>query len=542
MDHLPQVEIIILLLIVVLALTTIACRAAIPYPILLVIGGLVLGAVPGLPVVHLDPGIIFLVFLPPILWSAAYFTSWREFRADIRPIALLAVGLVLATTAAVAGVAHAAFPGLDWSVAIVLGAVVSPPDAVSATAVGKQLRLPRRGITILEGESLVNDATALVLYRAALGAAVSGTFDLANTLVDFFLAAILGVAVGFLVGRITRWVLRLTVDSFSEIAITLLAPYIAWVLAEKAHASAVLACVTGGLYLRRHFSALVTPATRVQARAVWDLLVFILNGIIFILIGLQLGALREAIPVSELWPLTVKGLLIVATVILVRMVWVPVAAWLPRRLSASLRRRDPIPPWSNLFIIGWTGMRGIVSLAAALALPVATADGTPFPLRTEILLITFMVILITLVAQGVTLPFLVRALNIGEDRSLEGEEREARERAVTAALARLDEVLEEDWANPDHVQQLRAHYGDRQERYRSLGEQDLVCSQQVADAFKRLRHETLTAERLALIDLRNDGVISDEVLHLLEHELDIEALRMGVGELRLASSRHTLRR
>ena len=227
MNNLHQLETIILLLTAVLALTTVARKLAIPYPILLVVGGLVLGYVPGLPTVRLDPDLVFLVFLPPLLWAAAYFTSWRDFRANARPITLLAVGLVLATTAAVASVAHAALPGLGWPGAIVLGAIVSPPDAVSATAIMKQLHLPRRGIIILEGESLVNDATALVLYRAALAAAISGTFELSDTLLDFVLAATVGIAIGFAVGIMTRWVLRLTGDSFSEIAITLLAPYLA---------------------------------------------------------------------------------------------------------------------------------------------------------------------------------------------------------------------------------------------------------------------------------------------------------------------------
>lgn len=537
MNNLYQLEIIILLLTVVLALTTVARKFAIPYPILLVIGGLVLSFIPGLPTIRLDPDLIFLVFLPPLLWAAAYFTSWRDFRANARPIILLAVGLVLATTAAVAYVAHAVLPGLGWAEAIVLGAIVSPPDAVSATAIVKQLHLPRRGISILEGESLVNDATALVLYRAALVTAVSGTFELSITLMDFFLAATMGIAVGFVVGILSRWALRLTGDSFSEIAITLLAPYIAWVLAEQAHASSVLACVTGGLYIRQHFSAIVAPITRIQARAVWDLLVFLLNGIIFILIGLQLDTLREAIPSSELGLLTVKGLLVSATAIVVRLVWVPVAAWLPRLLSSSLRARDPMPTWSNLFIIGWTGMRGIVSLAAALALPLTTAAGTALPFRAEIILIAFMVILVTLVLQGLSLPLLIRTLDLDEDGDIEHEERQARERAAMAALALLDNVVDEDWPVPDHIEQLRVHYGRRLQRYVDIEASNTKSTKVTTEAFRRLRHETLTAERLAVIDLRNEGVISDDILHRLEHELDVEALRIGIGELKVSSGR-----
>lgn len=534
MDSLHQLETIILLLIAVLALAAFARKLVIPYPILLVIGGLVLGLIPGVPTLRLDPDVVFLVFLPPILWSAAYFTSWRDFRSNLRPITLLAVGLVLATTAAVAVVAHIWLPGLGWAGAIALGAIVSPPDAVSATAIAKRLGLPRRAVTILEGESLVNDATALILYRAAVMAAISGTFILSDTVVDFFIAAGVGVVVGLLVGVVARWALRLMKDSFSEIAITLLSPYIAWVLAEQAHASGVLACVAGGLYLRQHFSAAVAPTTRIQARAVWDFLVFVLNGVIFILIGLQLGALREALPSGMFVPLMLTGALVSLTAIVVRLIWVPLAAWIPRLLSPSLRARDPMPALPSLFIIGWTGMRGIVSLAAALALPLTTAAGVPFPFRAEIILITFAVILATLVLQGLSLGPLIRALNLKEDGSLEREEMQAREHAATAALVRLDEVANEGWPVPEHLDQMRVHYGDRVQRYTKDGTAP-ECTAEALEVFQRLRHETLTAERLAVIRLRNDGVISDDVLHRLEHELDVEALQLGIGERRVSS-------
>jgi CPA1 family monovalent cation:H+ antiporter len=532
MDSLLHVHTVILLLIAVLALTTIARKLVIPYPILLVIGGLVLGLVPGLPAVHLDPDLVFLVFLPPILWAAAYFTSWRDFRANLRPISLLAVGLVLVTTTAVALVAHAALPGLGWAGAMALGAIVSPPDAVSATAIARRLSAPRRVVTILEGESLVNDATALVLYRAAIAAAVTGTFAMGPTLLEFVVAATVGIGVGLAVGLVIRWALGATRDSFSEIAITLLGPYIAWVLAEQAHGSAVLACVAGGLYLRRHFSTVVAPATRIQARAVWDLLVFVLNGVIFILIGLQLGTLRGEVPPGELGRLILIGAAVSATVIAVRLAWVPVAAWVPRRLSPSLRARDPMPPWSALFLVGWTGMRGIVSLAAALALPMTTMAGTPFPYRAEIILVTFGVILVTLVLQGLSLSPLIRALRIREDSGDEREERVARERAASAALARLDALALEAWPLPEQIERMRVHYGRRLREADGGSSIARECTPEAAEAYRRLRHETLTAERLAAIGLRNEGTISDEVLHRLEHELDVEALRSGIGERR----------
>jgi len=532
MESLHQVEIVIMLLAVVLILTTIARKILIPYPILLVIGGLVLGVVPGLPTVTLNPDLVFLVFLPPILWAAAYFTSLREFRANLRPISLLAVGLVLATTAAVAVVAHTLLPGIGWAEAIALGAIVSPPDAVSATAIGKRLRIPRRLVTILEGESLVNDATALVLYRSAVGAAVSGTFLLGETLLEFVYAAVVGVAIGIAVAMLTRWALCATEDSFTQVSITLLGPYVAWVLGELAHASAVLACVAGGLYLRQQFSGAVAPATRLQARAVWDLLIFVLNGFIFILIGLQLGALREAVPSGRFGSLLIAGAMVSVTAIVVRLGWVPLAAVLPRLASPSLRARDPMPPWSHVFLVAWTGMRGIVTLAAALALPVTTATGAPFPFRAEIILLSFSVILATLVLQGLSLTPLIRAMRLEEDRGNEQEERQAREHAATAALTRLDELADHDWLVPEQLERLRLQYGRRLESYAKSGAVDSEYSLEAADAFRRLRHETLTAERLALIGLRNNGTISDELLHRLEHELDVEALRLGIAERR----------
>ena len=532
MKSLHQLEVIIMLLAVVLALTTIAQKIRIPYPIFLVLGGLALGLVPGLPAVTLNPDLVFLVFLPPILWAAAYFTSLREFRRNLRPISLLAVGLVLATSAGVAFVAHALLPGIGWAEAIALGAIVSPPDAVSATAIGKRLRIPRRIVTILEGESLVNDATALVLYRAAVGAAMSGSFALGQTLFEFVFAALAGVFIGIGVAWLTRWALCATDDGFTQIGVTLLAPYIAWVCGESVHASAVLACVAGGLYLRQSFSGAVSPATRLQARAVWDLLIFILNGVIFILIGLQLGALRDSVAPGQFGPVLIAGAWVSATAILVRFLWVPLAALIPRWLSPTLRARDPMPPWSALFLISWTGMRGIVTLAAALALPVTTSSGVPFPFRSEIILISFTVILATLVLQGLSLPPVIRLIHLKEDDGLEQEETLAREHAATAALNRLDQVITENWVSLEQVERVRLRYIQRLERLTraSLAEEQLSTS--TAETVQRLQHEAMTAERMALIGLRDNGTISDEVLHRLEQELDVAALHLGVGERR----------
>jgi monovalent cation/hydrogen antiporter len=538
-ESLYRLEAVVLLLGAVLLLMAVARRLLVPYPIFLVLGGLILGFVPGVPAVRLDPELVFLIFLPPILWSAAYFTSFRDFQANLRPITLLAVGLVVATTAAVAAVAHAIVPGLPWPAAFALGAIVSPPDAVAATAVARRLRIPRRVITILEGESLVNDAAALVLYRAAVAATVTGAFVARETLVQFVLAAAGGVAIGLAIGLLTREALHHAEDSLVETAITLLAPYAAWIAAERMHASAVLACVAGGLYVRRGFSAAVPPTTRIQSRAVWELLVFVLNGVIFVLIGLQLRAIRDEGLIENPARLVVYGAVISAVAIAIRLLWVPLAAVIPRLVSPALRRRDPLPPWPSIFLLAWTGMRGIVSLAAALALPLTTAAGTPFPARDEIVVLTFAVILATLVLQGLTLGPLIRWLRLADDATLELEEARARQEAARAALARLDDLAQGPAASREDIGQMQTLYTQRVQRASSIDPGAGAEAARAQAARRRLRHETLSAERRALIALRDQGVISDDVLHRLEQELDIEAIRIGLGEERLPGHSHS---
>jgi monovalent cation/hydrogen antiporter len=538
-ESLYRLEAVVLLLGAVLLLMAVARRLLVPYPIFLVLGGLILGFVPGVPAVRLDPELVFLIFLPPILWSAAYFTSFRDFQANLRPITLLAVGLVVATTAAVAAVAHAIVPGLPWPAAFALGAIVSPPDAVAATAIARRLRIPHRVVTILEGESLVNDAAALVLYRAAVAATVTGAFVARETLGQFVLAAAGGVAIGLAIGLLTREALHHSEDSLVETAITLLAPYAAWIAAERMHASAVLACVAGGLYVRRGFSAAVPPTTRIQSRAVWELLVFVLNGVIFVLIGLQLRAIRDEGLIENPARLVVYGAVISAVAIAIRLLWVPLAAVIPRLVSPALRRRDPLPPWPSIFLLAWTGMRGIVSLAAALALPLTTAAGTPFPARDEIVVLTFAVILATLVLQGLTLGPLIRWLRLGDDGTLELEEVHARQEAARAALARLDDLAQGPAASREDIRQMQTLYTQRVQRASSIDPGAGAEAARAQAARRRLRHETLSAERRALIALRDQGVISDDVLHRLEQELDIEAIRIGLGEERLPGHSHS---
>ena len=523
-----QIELVFGLLVVVTALAVIAEKINVAYPILLVIGGLVFGFVPGLPNVELHPDVVFLIFLPPLLTSAAWYTSWRDFRVNLRPILSLAIGLVLATTIAVAVVAHAAIAGMTWQVAFVLGAIVSPPDAVAAAAITKRLSVPKRIVTIVEGESLVNDATGLVAYRFAVAAVVTGTFSIWNAGWGFVLMAVGGVLVGLAVGWLTLWLHRQINNPLAEITGTLLMSYISYLLAEHLHVSGVLAAVAVGLYHRRYSSEVFAPSTRRQMIAVWDLFVFLLNGLVFILIGLQLPQILAAIAERPALTLAGYGILISTVVIGVRMLWVFPAAYLPRLLNRHLRKRDPLPPWQQIVIIGWTGMRGVVSLAAALALPLITETGTPFPERDLILFLTFFVILVTLVLQGLTLPLLIRRLRVVDDGNTEREEMEARLRAAEAAINRLEELITEDDAlkNSAMVHWLRTEYEARIQQYSALDNAiDRGNYEQLA-TLKILQRETVAAERKVVIKLRNQGVINDEVLHRLEHELDLEAIRL----------------
>src|SRR5580692_5897594 len=368
------VEIFVSLLIAVAVIALLARKLHIPYPILFLIGGLLIGLLiglfPELPKVRLNPELVFLFFLPPLLFPAALFTSWRDFRANLRPISLLAIGLVLFTTVAVAFLAYY-FMDLPLATGFVLGAIISPPDAIAATAIADRLNVPRRIVTILEGESLVNDATALVAYRFAVVAVLSGSFSLAHASGQFFVVAIGGILVGLAVGWLAQQFHKRVDDAPIEITVSLLTPFAAYLLAERLKVSGVLAVVTAGLYLGRRMPELLTFKTRLQGGPVWEMVEFLLNGFVFILIGLQLPEVLHAlsgheIPIHQLvW----YALLISLAVILIRILWVFPATYLPRLLSKKIHERDPYPSWRHVTIISWTGMRGVVSLAAALALP-----------------------------------------------------------------------------------------------------------------------------------------------------------------------------
>ncbi len=520
------VEVVLALLLLVALLTVTARRIGIPYPILMTLGGLALGLLPGLPRVELAPEIVFLLFLPPILFAAAFFTSPRELVANARPIGALAFGLVLATTVIVAVAVHTLAPGVPWAVAFALGAIVSPPDAIAATAIAQRLGLPRRLVIILEGESLVNDATALVAYRLAVIAAVSGAFSLGDAALSFIFVSAGGVAIGLLAGWAVVFVLGRLEDPPVEVLLSLLAPFGAWLPAEALGVSGVLSVVTAGIVVGRRAPRILGSDTRVLGSGVWQMVVFTLNGLVFILIGLQLPNILDSLGASHTFgELASWAVVVSATVIGVRLAWVFPATYLPRWLSPALRAREPAPSARSTLIVGWAGMRGVVSLAAALALPLTVAGGAPFPERDLVIFLTFSVILATLVGQGLTLPWLIRRLGIGDDGSAAHEELHAREAAAAAALARLDELVEEWPGHAELIDHLRERHEHATEHFEHDHETGEVPLDEEAVAHAAIRRAVIDAQRLAVIDLRDRGVISEEALRRVERGLDLEELR-----------------
>ncbi len=518
------------LFISVAGLNVIARWLDVPYPIVLVLGGVLLGAAPGIPEIELDPDLVLLIFLPPLLYSAAFFADLQALRADARAISTLAIGLVLATTVVVAVIGHELID-LPWPVAFALGAIVSPTDPIAASAIMRRVGAPRRIVNVIEGESLVNDATALVVYRVAVSAAVGASVSLAEASLDLVTAAAGGVAIGIAVGYVIAAIRRRLDDPTTEITISLFTGYAAFVGADAIGASGVLAAVTTGLYLGWRAPQLITPETRLQTYAVWEVLTFLINATLFILIGLQLPVILDglrSLPAGEVAGYTAA---VCATVIGVRFVWMFTTPYviraLDRRPAQVARRGD----WRSRVVGSWSGMRGAVSLAAALALPLETDAGAPLPGRDLILFITFALILVTVVGQGLTLPALIRRLGVHEEDGLEeSEETRARLAASKAALTRLDEVAAEEWTREETVERVRALYRYRKRRFATragmIDDEDGIEDRSLA--YQRLMHVLFDAQREALVALRNEGSVSTEVLRRIEHELDLEESRLEV--------------
>jgi len=521
-------EVVLVLAVVVALVVTAARKLDLPYPILLVVAGLGLGLVAAFPKVELEPELVLVVLLPPLLFAAAWQTPIRDFRANRRPIVLLSVGLVLFTTFAVGFVLQAALPTLPLAASLALGAIVAPPDAIAATSILRKLSVPRRIVTVLEGESLVNDATALTAFRVAVaataltGAVASGstTFDAGSAVYQFFWALSMGALVGVVVGLGVSWMWARLFDPPTEMLLSLMIPYAAFLAAEEIfHASGVIAVVAAGLLVGRRSSRILEPEARVLGTGVWQMVTFLLNGFAFLLLGLQLPAIMGRLSGHSTEELIFLSVVVPCAVVVSRFAWVFPATYVPRWVSASLREKDPAPPVGAVIVISWAGMRGAVSLAAALSLPLG------FPERDLLLFLTFVVILVTLVGQGLTLPFLLRWAGLADDGSEERERTEARQAANVAAVDALERALLR-W--PDH----RPLIQNLEERFRHRAEHLSELENPESDSEKeRLEHlgimrSMLAAQREAIIGLRDAGVINDDILREVERELDLEELRL----------------
>jgi monovalent cation/hydrogen antiporter len=501
----------------------------VPYPILLVLGGLALGFVPGMPHVVLRPDVVLVAILPPLLYSSAFFTSLRDLRRNIRPLSLLAVALVFVTMLSVAVVCHSAISGLSWPVCFVLGALVAPTDAVAANAIASRLGVPRRLATLIEGESLINDATALVAYRFAVAAVVTGSFSFWHATWHFVGDVVGGVAIGLAVGFVLRQVRRRMNHSPTEIAIALLSGYFAYLPAQAAGVSAVLAAVTVSVYVGWYTPELTTPQTRLQGDAVWNILTFLLNALLFGLVGLQLRAILDSLSGRSTWTLIGDAAIVSAAVVGTRLFWIYPATYVPRFLFRGVRERDPYPPWQYPTLIGWAGLRGAVTLAAALALPLTTRSGAPFPDRDLLIYLAFCVILATLVLQGLSLPLVIRLLHLEEDGTAAKEETKARIYAARMAVERLEELAGEEWVREDTAERLRGLYRFRENRFSArYDDEDDGAIEQQSQNYQRLRRELLDAERRAVVDLRRQGKINDDIMNLVQRDLDLEDARLDV--------------
>jgi CPA1 family monovalent cation:H+ antiporter len=521
-----HVELIVFgLLVAIAGLAVLARVVRVPYPVTLVLGGALIGFLPGVPDVELDPDLVLLIFLPPLLYGAAFFTSVRDLRRNAKAIAMLSIPLVVVTMGAVAVVAHEVV-GLDWGPAFVLGAIVSPTDAVAPAEIMRRIGAPRRLITIVEGENLTNDWTALVLYRFAVVAVVTGSFSIWEAIPKFIATGVGGVLVGLAAGRVIREVRARIDDPPTEITISILSGYAAYLPAEELGLSGVIAAVTTGLYMGWHTPQLTTPLMRLQGVAVWEILTFLLNAVLFLLVGLQLPGILDELSGDTVGDLFLWGALVSLVVVGVRLAWMFTIPYLVRtddRREIQRRRRVPAP---ERLAVGWAGMRGSVSLAAALAVPFTIDAGGDFPQRDLIIFLAFAVILVTLVGQGLTLAPLIRKLELVDDGVEELEERRARRGIAEAGLARLEELGEPDWISAESIGRARNLLDYRRERFDALADGDGQPFEDRADAWRRLQYDLFDAQREELVGMRNRGEISDEVRRKIERDLDLEESRL----------------
>lgn len=533
-----EFELIVALLAVVIGLDWLADRLRIPSPMLLMLGGLVLGLAPWTPTIEMEPEVVLVIFLPPILFQAAQLTSVRDFRANFGPISRLAIGLVLVTTALVGLVAHTLISGMGWAAAFVLGAIVSPPDAVAATAIFQRVGAPRRIVTILEGESLINDASAIVVYTFAVAAVVTGMFSPTAAAFEFLVVVSVGVGVGAACGRLLGELVKLLKDPALVATATLIAPTAIYVLAEQLRGSGVLAVVAAGIVHGYRSSRTMTPQARSRNRVMWDQVMTILEGLIFILIGFELGALQDVLSAEDFLQVLAHSIAIFLAIVVVRFAYVFAGTWAFRshipvqRFHRKDRHGHERPPgplpldWRGLFLISWSGLRGVVSLATALALPLVTDTGFPFDHRNEIILITAAIIVFTLFGLGLPLPWLVRRLNLSDDGSHEREMMLAMTAVRETMFAEMQVIARENPAVGDRFasfieeteKQRESQHGQVPPTWQELEEQ--IEPQRLA------RQRMTDAARVAVLELRDRGQIGDEVLREVEHDLDRQALQL----------------
>ncbi|MCU0450308.1 MAG: Na+/H+ antiporter [Bernardetiaceae bacterium] len=525
-----NLEIIIVLLTITTFLAVVADKTRFPFPILLILVGMLFSQVPWIPQISLAPELVFFIFLPPLLHFSAWGVPWADFKANLRPIGLAGVGLVFFTTALVAWAAHQWVPGLGWPEAFVLGAIVSPPDAVAAAAATEGLGLHKRIRVILEGESLVNDASGLIAYKYAVAAVVTGAFSLWQATGQFLVVASGGVAIGLSLGYLVAWVYRnWTEEPKVETVLSFLTPYFAYLIAENLHVSGVLAVVSCGLFLAVKAPQTNSALSRLQGRAVWETVNFILNSLVFLLIGLQLkhivADLDTTYSLSQLWG---YGLLVSLATIVVRFLWVYPAAYLPRLLSRRIREREYFRH-GNVVVFGWAGMRGVVSMAAAFALPLTIVGGQAFPNRALITFLTFCVVFVTLTLQGLTLPWLIKLLRL-EPYSSAKEEVQARLALITSSINYIEENLSYGRMSDQVLGQLKTKYEIKINRLRAIHNQEvpdgLNSPIDVFNQFVQMQVELLEVERGFLRDMRKARQIDEEVMRKLEHELDLEEARL----------------
>jgi Na+/H+ antiporter len=524
-------EVLLGLMVAVAALSAVAGAIGLPYPILLVIGGLALGFVPGVPELELDPELVLVLFLPPLLYSAAFFSNLRDLKANLRPISLMAIGLVVVTGCIVAVVAHELIDGLPWAAAFALGAIVAPTDPLAATEIASRLGAPRRVTTVVEGESLINDGTALTFYGVAVAAAVGGSFDLLDATFEFVVDATGGIGIGLAVGLAVAEVRSRLDNPPVEITISLATGYAAYLPAEELGLSGVLAAVATGIVLGWRAPDIASARMRMQGFAVWELLVFLLNAILFILIGLEFQVVLDGLQDRSAADLALWAAAVCAAVVGARMLWLFTAPFVVRAVDRRESQRARRTTWRERLVVGWSGLRGSVSMAAALALPLTTNAGDPFPGRDLIIFLAYAVIVFTLVVQGLTLPALIRRLGLEGDDSDQREELLARLSAAEAALERLEDLTGEDWTREETLERVRGMYEYRRRRFAAQQDGAVEDSQAIEErslAYQRLVHELIAAQRRTLVELRKQGAINDEVMRRVQRELDLEESRLEI--------------